>query len=144
MTTLIQERSSSGRFGSRIDAGTKVEFTTAAGVPDWLVERLLGKFLEQLPEWVAAARRSSATQLELVEVGRKHKWQLDSSRIAHALARVASAGSSQKLAGILPGAAAVKEARVLLEAPETVDWLTLKTADVVIQVAIFGELEYPS
>lgn len=103
-----------------------LERTTSVDV----VDRVVDAFLEDAPAW-AAARRPPGGALEVVERERGVHWTLSSQRIATALQRL----SSESLKGVAPGDPAIKAARSSGGIPPAV-------ADTVIQVALFGEIEY--
>lgn len=102
-----------------------LERTTSVDV----VDRVVDAFLEDAPAW-AAARRPPGGALEVVERERGVHWTLSSQRIATALQRL----SSESLKGVAPGDPAIKAARFRRIPPAV--------ADTVIQVALFGEIEY--
>lgn len=140
--TMLQERAASGQFAGAKKTKLMVELITEHEVPAATIEKLVEVFLENEPAW-AAAHRTSPWSLRVRERGREVTWDIDSHRIGVALGRLASASSStQKLRGFQPSDPAIEQARLLLMNPELTNYMFPRTAEMVIQVAVFGELEY--
>lgn len=102
-----------------------------------LVDAIADTFVERPPAWAAA--RGVNGLLEVTELERGPVWTIGRRRIERALERMGSQEALRNLEPDAPSRRLVRKMRTRLEPGRLV---TPHLANVAVQVAIFGELDY--
>lgn len=102
-----------------------------------VVDEIIRTFVDSPPAWAEA--RSAGDLLEVNELERHVVWTIRRHRVERALERMASQEALRNLEPLSPSRRTVRRMHSLLE-PERV--ITPHLANVIVQVAIFGELEH--
>lgn len=102
-----------------------------------VVDEIIRTFVDSPPAWAEA--RAGGGLLEVSELERHVVWTISRHRVERALERMASTEALRNLEPMSPSRRTVRKMRTMA-APETS--ITPHLANVVVQVALFGELDY--